>query len=597
MRRKRCRPMFRPVFAFSLLAVMCVSVSAQVVEKKKDSVRFIKPVPLEKAQEAAPPAAKPRQRTVAPLGSCEVLPLTDADKLQLWRVAHKVSARGGSMAAGTATSFELPHTSEQAWIRQVAHGNPRSPAASGDIVVVGSGGGSQVYGLDIATGRDLWMATSKDAGISSIEIDGDSAYYTTYSCTFERVRLISGEVAFVKWISPTVDNQPAVKGGKAFCSFQGANGTRLTAHSVETGAEKWSINAGANGGIQGPVIGENCVLLATTDGALGCYDLDSGKLNWKQSLGLTVAPVAVPGGILCVTPVAMPKAVEPATGSSEAKPADERQPAKPESDRDSVVPVKPAETSEPAEQATSQEKVLVAHGTQKVGLLGTNEPPAQNVSMTGPPGSGGLDYQGARPGFDGEMAFFAACGRITALGLKPGAKRWDVALAGDQGRLFTTPVVSGSMVIVGTSDGYVMAFSRSSGQTIWAYQFEGHSFGSKPAVGKDRVLITSTSGALISIPTGVSAKSDSGKPVSDAEISRDFEKKRTPNTPPPGDPNAGPTVDGGRPPERPDATPEADTPPTANGASKGEQERAEKRKQERKEAKGEKYEPKPFRRE
>lgn len=593
MRRKRCKPMFRPVFAFSLLAVMCVSVSAQVVEKKKDSVRFIKPAPLERAEEAAPPS-KPRPPVVAPVRNCEALPLTDADKLQLWRVAHKVDLRNSTAGANSFANFDLPHTKVSAWVRKVAHNNPRSPAASGDIVVVGSGGGNQVYGLDISTGRQLWMATSKDAGISSIEIDGDSAYYTTYSCTFERVRLISGEIAFVKWISPTVDNQPAVRGGKAFCSYQGANGTRLTAHSIETGAEKWSINAGANGGIQGPVIGDGCVLLATTDGALGCYDLDSGKLNWKQSLGLTVAPVAVPGGILCVTPVAAPKTAEPPADSKEPKPAEKSQPAKPESDRDSVVPVKPAETSEPGSDSKSEEKVLAAHGTQKLGLFSTGAPPAQNPGMTGPPGNGGLDYQGARPGYDGEMAFFAHNGRISALGLAPGSKHWEVAVAGSQARHFTTPVVSAQMMIVATSDGYVLAFSRATGQTIWAYQFEGQSFASKPAVGKDRVMFTSTSGALISIPTGVSAKSDSGKPVSDAEISRDFEKNRKPNQPPPSDPNAGRSEEAARPPE---ATIEPEAPPTVAGPSKGEQERAEKRKQERKEAKGEKYEPKPFRRE
>lgn len=594
MRRKRSRPLFRPVFAFSLLAVMCASVSAQVAEKKKDSVRFIKPVPLERPGESAPaPAPKPKLPDARSFKSPEATPLTDADKLHLWRVAHKVTTGQGGESG---SSFTLPHTQEKGWVAQVAYGNPRSPAASGDVVVVGSGGGNSIYGHEIVTGKRLWTAVSKDAGISSIVIDGDSAYYTTWSCTFERVRVLTGQMVFAKWISPTVDNQPAVADGKAFCSFVGAGGTRLSLHNIESGVEKWSTITGMNPGLQGPVIADKHVFLASNDGTLGCFDAANGKEVWKQPLGLCAPPVFVPGGLLCVTPVEAAPQPEVAKPAPKAEaPKEQPAPGKSASDRDSVVPEKERPEPRQPEAAPLPDNTLIAHGTRRLALFTSKQTPKAAAPLVGPPMGGGLDYQGPAPGYDGEMAFFAVNGCISALALKAGAPQWSVELASSGTRAFTTPVVSGSLVIVGTSDGYVFALSRRSGNLVWSYYFEGHSFAAKPAVGKDRVLITSTKGALIALPTGAAVKEAGNEPRPEAEIARDFKEKRVPGAP---EPEPKPAEDGARPPRRPDARPEAEDPPAyTDERSKGEFERAEKRKQEREAAKGKDYEPKKFRRE
>lgn len=595
MRRKRSRPLFRPVFAFSLLAVMCVSVSAQVAEKKKDSVRFIKPVPLERPGDSvAAPAPKPKAADAKSFKSPEATPLTDADKLQLWRAAHKVPNAGGYMGDGTVNELTLPHTEEKAWIAQVAYGNPRSPAASGDVVVVGSGGGNAIFGYEIVTGKRLWTAHSRDSGISSIVIDGDSAYYTTWSCTFERVRVLTGQMVFAKWISPTVDNQPAVVDGKAFCSFVGAGGTRLSLHNVESGAEKWSAITGMNPGLQGPVIADKFVYLASNDGTLGCFDAGNGKEVWKQPLGLCAPPVVVPGGLLCVTPVEVAPEPEVAKPAPKAEaPKEQPAPGKTPGDRDSVVPEKEKSEPKQPQAAPLPDNTLIAHGARRLALFTGKQAPKAAAPLAGPPTGGGLDYQGPAPGFDGEVAYFAVNGVISALALKANAPQWSVELAGSGTRAFTTPVVSGSLVIVGTSDGYVFALSRRNGNLVWSYYFEGHSFAAKPAVGKDRVLITSTRGALISLPTGAAVKEAGKEPRPEAEIARDFKEKRVPGAPEPK-----PGDDGTPPARRPDARPELEDPPTyTDERSKGEFERAEKRKQERKAAEGKDYEPKKFRRE
>jgi outer membrane protein assembly factor BamB len=573
------------MFSLGLIAVMCVSVSAQVADKKKDSVRFNKPLSLEKAGEAAP--TKQRAPDARPVGNVEALPLTDADKLSLERVSQFMNVQTDFQQDAAPRGFSLKHTTQSAWIRRITYGNPRSPATSGDLVVVGSGGGNLVYGINIETGERKWTNACKDSGISNIEIDGDSAYYTTYSCTLERVRVLTGKTVNSTWISSTVDNQPVVSNGRAYCSYQGQGGVRLSAHDVDSGAEKWSVVTGGAGGIQGPVVADGCVMLATVDGSLGTYDVGTGSLKWKASLGLTTAPVAVPGGVLCVTP-----AEQTLVEEKREEPKAEEQPAKPESEKDSIVPVKPSTKG-------VLPGTLITQGKVSLGLLSATEAPKTSVvsGVQGP--RGGLDYQGARPGFDGEMAFFAAGGHISALALGSNARQWDVAILGGEGMEFTTPVVCGGLVISATNTGYVFALSRRTGTLIWSYRFNGQSFMAKPAIGKDRLLITSASGALISIPIGLSSAATVSKESPEAEIAREFQKNRTDEAPKPIDPNAGGSVDGKLPEAvRPPADPEPAPPtPVEREVVKGEFERAEKRKAEREAAKGKEYEPKKFRRE
>ena len=584
MRRKRSRrPLLRPVFSLGLLAVMCVSVSAQVVDKKKDSVRFNKPLPLEKAGDPAAP--RPRAPDARPACNVEAIPLTDADKLNLQRASQSLNVLALYRDDAAPGGFDLPHTKEKAWIRQVAGGNPRSPATSGDFVVVGSGGGNQVYGIDIVSGERKWTNACKDSGISSIEIDGDSAYYTTYSCTLERVRVLTGKTVYSQWISSTVDNQPVVADGQVYCSFQGGNGTQLIAQNAENGVVRWSVSVGSGGGIQGPVVADGCVMLATTDGSLGCYNLSTGATQWKNSLGLTAAPVRVPGGILCVTP-ADQSVVEEKAPEPQAEPGH----GKAESDKDSIVPVKPAVVAQPG--------TLLTHGKVRLGLLSAKESPKVNVSGGPRVVRGGMDFQGARPGFDGETVYFAAGGHISAMVLGANAPRWDVAIAEGANAEFTSPVVCGGLVITATKDGYVLALSRHTGSLVWCYRFVGQSFIAKPAVGKDRLLITSASGALISIPTGLSSNAVVGAPSPESVIAREFAKNRNQEVPSPVDPNAGGNVEAkpGEPAPRPSESGPREEPTRAE-VSKGEFERAEKRKQEREEAAGRPYEPKKFRRE
>ena len=120
------------------------------------------------------------------------------------RLNQEVSAAKGA----TAARFPTVHGAGDGWALRVAGNNPRSPAAQDGVVVVGTGSGNTVFGVEVETGLVRWSAVSKDSGISSVIVAGDSAYFTTWSCTLERVRVSDGHHEFSKWLASTVECAP-----------------------------------------------------------------------------------------------------------------------------------------------------------------------------------------------------------------------------------------------------------------------------------------------------------------------------------------------------------------------------------------------------
>ncbi len=581
MPQRRRVPLVRPAFTLAVLLVMGVSASAQVVEKpKRDSVRFIKPLPLAGSGEIAQPESSLKKNAT--------LTLTDADKLRLDLLSHPIAFDQIASTNGDPTLFRVAHTPANAWVRRVATGNPRSPATSNGLVVVGSGSGNSVYGYDVEQGRFKWQAVSKDAGISSIVIDGDSAYYTTWSCTLERVLTDSGKAIYSKYLASTVNTAPEISKEQVFVSYQSGNGNRLSAHDINSGNVTWCANTGDASGITSAVAFEDSVLLSTSDGSLSCFSSSAGKIQWQRRLGMTTAPVITPRGILLVTPA------RASTPDAEAAPQPEA-PAKPESDRDTVVPAKPA-APEPG-----LGRILSALGDKQLSLVSNAQDPGIDTNERGS-SRDGLDYQGARPGVDGDVVYFAAGGCISAVQVRTGAKLWSQTIFEGDKLSFTTPVVSGDLLITATSSGHVLALRKSNGAAVWCYRYVGQAFDAKPALAAGRVLLTTTSGLIVSLPTGLKpavpgiAAADN-TPQSADEIAREFQKNRGRELPPavpvgPAEPASG---DANADTSRGDAQPDEPAPqPTP---TKGEWDRREERKAAREENAGRKYEPKPYKRE
>lgn len=377
----------------------------------------------------------------------------------------------------------VAHSGRKAWGAKVASGGARSPGATEGMVVVGSGSGNRIHGLDGETGQHVWTAESKDSGISDIVIGLGGAGYTTYSCTLELVDVQTGKIKFAKWISPTVDCGPAADAERFYAAYSNGSGHAVSAHGKHGGGTMWKAKLDGTV-LTAPVPTDKGVMVATGDGRLINLAHKGGTKAWESNLGLVAAPVQSKWGLLLTTSFTGDwngvKAAEPNAKNGESK----------GSDRETATNFSSART-------------VVATGDRQIMALknSTDRPDAtQTTKIQGPKSN--LDFQGLRPGVSDKMIVFAYDGQIIAV--DPGANKVLWRIETDTKREFTRPVMYEGLVLLGTKDGYLMALDESSGDLVWSYHVRNESFVYQPAVDVGRVYFTTAQGAMISMPTGFS---------------------------------------------------------------------------------------------
>lgn len=440
----------------------------------------------ESATPATPAPAKPVARSL------------NRSLLSIALPAPRTDLRPGS----NGVAFEVAHTGDKAWYAKVADGNPRSPAASKGVAVVGSGGDNEVWGYDLEGGKRRWVARSDDSGISSIVISGDSAYFTTYSCTLERVLVATGAHKFRKWISPTVDCAPDVAGEFAYASYRGGANHMISAHSIGGGGEAWKVEAPGSV-VSTPVVRGKHLYVTTTDGRLASFDAASGRQAWSRQVGALSAPVLSDYGLLVVTaavdeaPAAPAAAVGPAPGAQPKAP----QASAEKDDRRTESAPKP-KAPEQAAPLRAIGRTLAVEGSHRLALMPAQSQPVggDNVVLTGPAGSG-LDYVGVRPGIDGELAVIAMGSRVIALDLTTDTIKWELQVETRHGQ-FCQPAFGENLVVLADSYGFVTAVERNTGNLVWSYRMEGQSFTGTPSFDSNRVVLTTNRGLLVCLPTG-----------------------------------------------------------------------------------------------
>lgn len=508
----------------------------------------------------------------------------------------QLEVSGASGSDGRA--FMVGHTLEDAWAAKVASGNPRSPAAEMGVVVVGSGGGSNVWGYDADSGKLKWKDKSDDSGISDIVIGLGRAYYTTYSCTLEGVDITTGKHLFSKWLAPTVTCAPDTDSKVVACAYSKNGSYQVSLHNT-SGGQKWIEPVGKSGVVHAPVVYEEGVYTSTTDGQMQRFS-KYGKKEWTADYGAVSAPVPTPWGLM-VTTTWSP---EEDGGASEQKPMTEEERKRWER----------GTTSTPV----ALRGTVTAAKDRRIALMKdpTSKPSGgkSKVTVTGPRSN--LDYQGVRPGVSNSNVIFAYGGKITCVNPMAGRAIWEVQV-GDKGTDFTTPLCYEGLVLIAGSDGVLTAIEEETGALVWSYAFKGQSFRSKPAADGDRVFATTSRGILVSMPIGIeniqlgAVRKGSGDveglASTYARVQETFRKVRNvvreieepeeaPGEPAPdardgddpesGEPGAAPEDDAARRDE--DETEEI---------TKGQWERREERRAERGRPNGREYEKKPFKRE
>lgn len=386
--------------------------------------------------------------------------------------------------------FLVGHTKDKGWYAQVAAGNPRSPAVEDGIVVVGSGSGSAVHGYDAITGKRKWTATSKDSGISDIVIGLGRAYYTTYSCTLESVRVADGGQLYSKWLAPTVDCAPDVKDAQVATAFHKSNKWQVSMRHTDSGEQKWSSKLGDQGVLTAPMIMDSGVYLTTADGWLTRLDASKGKKEWSADFGAVSAPVPTPWGLLVTTTWDGRGDTKAGKVSAEERKKLERETV---TDGDFIS------------------GTVVAAKNRRVALL-------ENLSLkpqgkvgrqdAGPRSS--LDFQGVRPGVTAKHVILAYGGRITAVDPITDKAAWSIKLTDDK-CMFTRPVAHRGLVFLAGNNGVVAAIEESTGSLIWSYCFKGANFIAQPALDEECLFLTTSRGQLVCLPTGA-GNVDAGAP-------------------------------------------------------------------------------------
>jgi outer membrane protein assembly factor BamB len=381
-----------------------------------------------------------------------------------------------------AEKFPLGHTNSKGWYARVAGANPRSPATEGGTVVVGSGSGSEVYGYDIESGERKWTAGNNDEGISSIVIEDGYAYYTTHSCTLEKIRVADGKKEYTTYLAPTVECAPDVEQAEVATAVSESGTWRVALREAGAGKTKWDAPLGQPGVVTGPIIMGGNVYVTTVDGRLTRLGAASGNRDWVADVGSVSAPVATRWGLLVTTTWDGDEA------RLQRKTAEQRKKRNRET------------TSEPDAEAST----VIANDDRQVALI---ENPAieprikAGAEPRGPHTS--MDYQGVRPGVTGKHIILAYKGEITAVDPLVGRADWSIKID-DESCNFVTPMAHRGLVFVASNTGLVTAIEETTGAIIWSYKFNA-CFVAEPAIDNSNLLLTTADGLVICVPTGAGA--------------------------------------------------------------------------------------------
>jgi outer membrane protein assembly factor BamB len=222
---------------------------------------------------------------------------------------------------GRVTLTALTHEGAEVWHRDVGpfeekHGYGDSPVVVDDLVYVASDseGESSVVALDRKTGDVRWHI-SREAGITSfstpcvLDPSAKDKLLLTLS-TASGLTALDAKTGKVAWqglkdgITQRCVASPIVADGMVFVSSgQGGMGKSLIAAKPDGNAVKevYHLDKGIPQ-VPTPVVAGDLLFLLQDRGTISCFDLATGKQNFRQRLGgdFHSSPVRVGNRIFCV---------------------------------------------------------------------------------------------------------------------------------------------------------------------------------------------------------------------------------------------------------------------------------------------------------
>lgn len=248
----------------------------------------------------------------------------------------RVFVAEGNFSGSTLYAYDAG-TGALDWSTALGAASPGAPTATDGLVFVITAGSGTVYALDEGTGAIAWQRSlSVSGGTPAVTADGVYVAATTSACSAIDLRPATGEIIWSSPAStgscpvaaaatPAVANQllysPTSSGIAIFSAETGSSsgalsdslpaaftstlayfggGPNLDAVILSNDGIQWTFN-GDNALDTAPiVVNQQYVIAGSSRGNLYAISASSGSAVWTQSLGGTVAQLAVGDGLLLV---------------------------------------------------------------------------------------------------------------------------------------------------------------------------------------------------------------------------------------------------------------------------------------------------------
>ncbi|WP_423750875.1 PQQ-binding-like beta-propeller repeat protein [Salinirarus marinus] len=181
------------------------------------------------------------------------------------------------------------------------HAAEGAALVDGTAVVAASDYGSQsdqdplVYGVDAATGEELWRTGTPDvpAGFVSNVVAHGGAVFVVFGSQGARVLDPSTGSVTATYDSMWTEMWTGyAHGGTLYAAWDG----EALAYSLDDGSEKWSASSGGGRGRIPPAVDDGLVVFGTKTSFVTAFDAESGEQRWQKRTADPVYGVALSDG-------------------------------------------------------------------------------------------------------------------------------------------------------------------------------------------------------------------------------------------------------------------------------------------------------------
>ena len=374
-----------------------------------------------------------------------------------------------------------------------------TPAVVDGMAFVGGGFGSyEFYAFNARRGNPQWAVRVSDDGPTAAVVDDGYVAFNTESCTLFVLKARTGEHVWSQWLGDPLMSQPAIKDGQILMAFPGRGGHRLISFDLDSGKESWQTSL-AGDIISAPILSGKFAYVATFDGTVYKYALNSGKELWKKAMNATSAPWIDGDEVYVARRTGGEGGKRPREGVANLESAGGVQ------KNDNLWGEREARYLDPEVQRKSGYTTAQKADDSSVGFA--TGPASAKLSAAeanvGQASVRGLwEFQGSRPTLVDGKLYITFGDALSCIDPKTQKTVWERKLSGDLdstgGHLATPPSAAGGRLYIGTADGWLLVYNQRDGSLVWKGNI-GEPIRFQPAVVDGWVYVGTTAGNLIAL--------------------------------------------------------------------------------------------------